>query len=213
MHTEQYKLLINRICKLKSLYLPSNTSPTGEYDDNDYERVLAFNLLVHAEIEYYFEQSALLIAGLAYDMWDKKQISSKVLLALAVYYDGTYAALPDDIKGNRRNEDINKRIKDAYTRYNHYIRSNNHGIKTKNLLNIFLPIGIQVEDLDENMLTAMDNFGAKRGIIAHSTNSNRAIHLEAPDDAENKISNIMAYINKFDEFLNEHVDTLKRATL
>ncbi|MEJ8728522.1 hypothetical protein WKS99_05735 [Flintibacter sp. HCN-6482] len=49
-------------------------------------------------------------------------------------------------------KDINWRVNTSYTSYNRQVRSSNHGIKEKNILSIFLPIGIKISEIDEDIL-------------------------------------------------------------
>lgn len=206
MHTEKYLTLQRRLVRLREIYLPQVFSPTGEYNDIDYEKVLAYTVLSHAEMEYYFEETALAIAQKAYNRWTRSKKASTPLLALVAYYTGQYQALPESHDGNRSGEDINARINKAYSEYNSQIRVSNHGIKEKNLLGIFLPIGIEVSEFDENMLIALNNFGATRGRIAHST---RAGQLISPSDALNDVNNIMTYIDPFDSLLSAYKKSIR----
>ena len=195
MHTEKYIGLQRRLKKLREVYLPPHFSPTGAYKDSAYEKVRAYKVLVHAEIEYYFEETALIIASKAYKRWQTNKKASLPLLSLAVYYGGQYPQVPDTRTGNHSEEDLTFRIDKAYEEYNHLIRANNHGIRSKNIFSMFLPLGIELDDIDENMLIALDNFGRDRGSIAHST---RASTLTTPDDALNTVVNLMTYIEAFD---------------
>ena len=56
------------------------------------------------------------------------------------------------------------------------------------------------EYLDENLLIALNNFGRKRGTIAHSTKSSI---LTTPDDALNTVNEIISLIDTFDTFLHQ----------
>ena len=201
MHTENYIRLQRRAEKLRRVYLPSAFSPTGSYSDNVYEKVRAYKVLVHAEMEYYFEEIALLIAKKAYQKWQEKRKASTPLLAMVAYYSGNYSAAPDSHDGNRSDENIDWRINKAFADYNALVRTNNHGIKERNILSIFLPIGIQISDIDENMLIELNNFGAERGNIAHST---RVGAIVTPEDAFSSVSSLMAHISAFDEFLKKY---------
>ena len=201
MHTDKYIKLTSRLRKLRTVYLPRLFSPTGTYSESVFEKVRAYTVLSHAEMEYYFEETALSVAERAYNRWITNQKSSKPLLALVAYYDGQYQSVPEAHDGNRSDENLDVRIQKAYTSYNSLVRVNNHGIKETNILRVFLPIGIRIDDLDENLLIALNNFGAERGRIAHST---RASNLTTPDDALNTVSSIIKLIDSFDSFLHEY---------
>lgn len=204
MHTDKYIGLQNRLKKLRSVYLPKTFSPTGSYSDTVYEKVCAYKVLAHAEMEYYFEEIALSIAKKAYLKWQSSNKASTPLLSLVAYYDGHFPSPPDLHDGNNSEKDIDWRINTSYTSYNKQIRSSNHGIKETNILSIFLPIGIKISDIDEGLLLSLNNFGIERGLIAHST---RASTLQSPNDALTAVNNIMTYIDAFDQ----HLATYKKS--
>lgn len=201
MHTEKYIGLQSRLGKLRKVYLPKVFSPTGLYSDSVYEKVRAYKVLAHAEMEYYFEEVALAIAKKSYGRWKSSNKASTPLLSLVAYYEGQFSPPPNTHDGNNADKDLNWRIDTAYTNYNKMVRSNNHGIKEKNVLSIFLPIGVKISDIDESMLLALENFGSERGIIAHST---RTPTLITPDDALASVKDLMTYIDSFDQFLAEY---------
>ena len=198
MHTENYTNLKHRLDKLKRVYLPRTFSATGSYKDPTYEKVRAYKVLAHAEMEYYFEQTALSIARLAYEKWNAEKKASTPIIALVAYHTGQFSQIPEQHDGNHSEEDISFRIHTSYSQYNSLIRDKNNGIKEKNILNIFLPIGVQSNEIDVDMLTALNNFGSERGMIAHST---RSSNITTPEDALNSVNDLMSYIGTFDEFL------------
>lgn len=206
MHTDKYLRLKKRLDKLKSIYLPPVFSPTGSYSDSDFEKVRAYEVLSHVEMEYYFEEVALAIAQKAYQCWQLKRKVSPPLLSLVAYYSGQFPSIPDVHSGNNSEKDIIWRINASYTSYNSQIRSSNNGIKEKNILSIFLPIGVNITSIDEGMLLALNNFGSERGIIAHST---RALTLTTPDDALASVTNIMTYIDAFDQYLASYKASIR----
>ncbi|MCU6701231.1 HEPN domain-containing protein [Muriventricola aceti] len=206
MHTDKYIGLQSRLRKLQKVYLPRTFSPTGSYSDSVFEKVRAYKVLAHAEMEYYFEEVALEIAQKAYRKWSSSNKASTPLLSLVAYYDGQFPSPPDMHGGNNATKDINWRVNTSYTSYNRQVRSSNHGIKEKNILSIFLPIGIKISEIDEDMLIALDNFGSERGLIAHST---RASTLTTPDDALSSVNNIMTYIDTFDRFLATYKNSVR----
>lgn len=205
MNTEKYIALRKRIRALKKVYLPAKFSPTGAYRDSTYEKVRAYEVLAHAEMEFYFEEIALSIAKSAYEKWSNFYKASPPLVAMVAYYSGQYPSMPESHDGNISDKDVDYRVKAAYQEYNHRIRVNNHGIKEKNILSIFLPIGVRISDLDEGMLIALNNFGSERGKIAHST---RASKITTPEDALSTVADLMSYIDLFDQFLSKYKRTI-----
>ena len=193
--TKQYQYLCKRYKELKRALLPSKLSLTGNYQNTTFEKVSAFKLLTHAELEYYFEEIALTIAKDAYEKWKKNNIASPALVALLAYCKKDFPAIPESTNDQKSKKGLDERIQDAYTQYNSYVRSNNHGIKEKNMLALFLPIGVKKDQIDNSLLIALDNYGAARGIIAHST---KAKQQSSPSDANQAIKDLIALIASFD---------------
>lgn len=194
-HSKQYVLLLNRDSKLRKALLPIKRSPTGNYKQLTYERVRAYKVLFHAELEYYFEEITKSIMKSAKDKWDKNREASSTLVALMAYCTKSFASIPEHTRDQHINDDLVKRINCAYTEHFAYIKTHNHGIKEKNILALLLPIGVQIEDIDNNLLIALNNFGSDRGEIAHST---RAKLCSTPDDAEATVNNILQLLDAFD---------------
>ena len=199
--TDLFRFLSCRNNALKKALLPIHLSPTGNYKEKKKKKVRAYEVLVHAELEYYFEQLAIRIMQNAWDEWNNN-IATKAIVALVAYSEKSFAPLPESTSDQRRNEDLKKRVHDAYTEHNRYIRSLNHGIKEKNILALFLPLGIEIGTIDNNLLIALDSFGSNRGQIAHST---RAVQNVTPEDAMNTVAQILALVALFDSYvLNEY---------
>lgn len=208
MHTDKFIGLQSRLNKLRRVYLPHTFDPTGSYSDSTLEKVRAYKVLAHAEMEYYFEEVALSIARRAYQKWNSARKASTPLVSMVAYYEGQFPSVPDIHDGNNSAKDIDWRINSSFASYNQYVRSNNHGIKEKNILNIFLPIGVRVGEIDNDLLIALNSFGAERGVIAHSTRSG-APSVTTPDDALASVTNIMTYIDTFDQQLHSYRSSIR----
>lgn len=176
MATEYYRNLCERFEKLQNAFLPEEFSPTGEYADIVYEHTRAYKVLTHAELEYYFEEAAKAIAQKALREWRSSNQVSKPLLALVAYYPGAFEPLPELSNGNHVQMDLEQRISTSFTAYFSYVNSENHGIKEKNLIHLFLPIGIRIDELPHDLLISANNYGSMRGAIAHSTRAQQMLH-------------------------------------
>lgn len=202
METEYYKKLRERFKKLELAFLPSTFSPTGDYpDDSVFEHARAYKVMTHAELEYYFEEIAKSIAKKAFDEW-KNNHPTKALVALVAYYPGAFDPIPELAKGNNAQKTLDVRINDALTSYYRYIQSENHGIKEKNILHIFLPLGIQIDEIPPDLLIFANNYGATRGEIAHSTRTQKILQ---PEDAKKDADEILKYVQQFDELLSTYL--------
>lgn len=57
-------------------------------------------------------------------------------------------------------------VSDAVTKHHKKI-NDNHGIKERNVLSLFLPLGLKYSALDPIWLADLDSFGSRRGDTAH----------------------------------------------
>ena len=202
MATEYYRNLRERFEKLRNAFLPAEFSPTGEYADIVYEHTRAYKVLTHAELEYYFEEVAKAIAQKALREWRSSNQVSKPLLALVAYYPGAFEPLPELSTGNHVRMDLEQRISDSCTEYFRYVRSENHGIKERNLIHLFLPIGIKIDELPHDLLISANNYGVMRGAIAHST---RAQQMLQPEEVKRAADEILDNVALLDDLLEPYL--------
>jgi gas vesicle protein len=159
--------------------LPANFSPIGSYTDRQLDRARGYRLLAHAEIESYLEEISQMVITNALREWKNDNKPSNTIVAfLACYHSGW---LQFDHEHNHKIEEIarsRKKIKNnieeifnlAQGQYIQILKSN-HGVREKNFIKLISPTGVEIKDLDESWLTNLDDFGKKRGEIAHKTSS------------------------------------------
>lgn len=208
MSSERLLQLKAQLSTLREHLLPDPFEETGLYEHH--ERVatsaLAYRVLAHAEVEAYFEDRALEVVNKARLAWEKNSHISKVSLCLIAFSGRTMALPPESLEPPSDNKrkiwpellDIGKRLKPVFTAYNSFVRTENHGIKEKNLLSILLPIGIEHSSLDPAFLADIESFGSMRGHTAHT--SSRAAVRRAVDPKEefNRIESLLVGIGAID---------------
>lgn len=156
-YSAKYKQLSKRISLIETNYLPA-IKPRGNYTDKEQDDMRSYSFLVHAEIEFYFEEIARGTIIRALNRWKKDHNNkSHILLSLVCFCKETLTT-----------PDITTRIHQACHYYEKVLKKNN-GIKEANILNILLPIGIEKVDIDITWLNTLSAFGETRGNIAHST--------------------------------------------
>lgn len=207
MHTQYYNQLLERFQKLNKALLPRVLSPIGNYKDSTYERTRAYKVLTHAEIEYYFEQTALAIATAAYTKWTLSNKSSKTITALVAYNQAAPSPLPELKGGNYSDKTLVDRVSRSFQCYCSQVNSKNHGIKESNILGLALPIGFTEADLTDDLLLALNNYGTTRGLIAHST---RATQRLSPNDVKDEVDNLVVLICPLDEIFFNFMDGLNQ---
>lgn len=157
-NTLRFNQLTTRINIIENSYLPV-VNPLGNYTSKQQDDLRAYLLLVHAEIEAYFEKISEDKVKAAFKAWELKRTKSNVLLALVSFCDEPLV-----------DKELTLKVNQALTLYIKKLR-NNHGIKEKNLLEILLPVGIEYNSIDTTWLHTMTSFGVNRGEVAHSTAS------------------------------------------
>jgi hypothetical protein len=156
---QRLQRLLTRLDKLVAHLLPATFSLTGRYSPRQHDYTKAFLLLVHAELESYFEDRARKHATNAEARYQSKGICTPVLSRLLVYHNAAKGEL-----GPVSPNAVSKAI-------NYYLDhlDKNHGIKEKHLLNIFLPLGIGHAELDAQLVAACNQLSQKRGQFAHAS--------------------------------------------
>lgn len=193
--SSMYKQLLKRVSFIERTLLPKE-KPLGDYTMKELYLVNCYVFLIHAEIESYIEDFAKRKMTLAWENWEKKRKSSICIEAVL-----SFLPINNETFGKKEKENtysLESRINNSVTQYNKILADNN-GIRRKNLLNILLPLGVEIKQLDETWLNVMDEFGKKRGEIAHNSIVKTQIDLKTE---KNKINmQILPELKKLTELI------------
>ena len=181
----RFRMLTKELNRLKKQFIPK-INPTGSYSDRQLALTLAYRVLVHAEIEAYFEDKVWEVALNAKNHWDSQGKTCRTLICLLAFSGQMMESPPDTLsptKATKKVRDeqikIDTKIDLAIKSFQRVIKQN-HGIKEANILALLLPIGIDTDDLDPGLAT-MNTFGEERGLVAHCSATSTTI--QAPDPA------------------------------
>ena len=184
--------------KIEKTFLSMKIRTYGSYNLQELSMARAYGLLVHAEIEYYFENIAREVVLKSYKKWKSDKISSHVLMSITAFLN-IKEQIPENVSDAKMNKNeeglIEKRLEYCVSKYMGIINSNN-GIKEKDLLKILLPLGIHLNDIDPTFLISADSFGRYRGELAH--NSIKTKSFTDPFAKKKEIVNILTEIRKLD---------------
>lgn len=149
--------------------LPS-IDDTGHYDERAYDLVRGFRVLAHAEIEAFLEDRAIAYLDHAITSFFNRGRNGKCLVSLLAY-DEPYQGPPAPIlnPGQKPTPDVQARVEAAKRRYSRYVRVSNHGVREENLLRLFVPLGINLQEVGATFVPVMDSWGSVRGSIAHAS--------------------------------------------
>jgi hypothetical protein len=193
--SRRLRQLIARINFLDKNILPPQKID-GNYTHKENDLIRSYLLLVHAEIEAYFEDMVKAKAQKALDEWNRNRKSSRCLLGILAFSGNE---LNYDNLSKYESNKIDTRINRAVKHFQDSIEKNNV-IKKNNIIKMIVPTGIEIDALDDTWLLVMDGFGSTRGVIAHNSLKVQS-QLDRNTEKE-KISNqILPEIEKIDKLL------------
>jgi hypothetical protein len=197
----------NRLVSLKASieilrrhFLPASFNPLGEYLDNRrvQAHTRAFLVLCHAEFESYFEEWAREIARASEQAWKTKSRLTPPLSFL-LSSNRERLELPETVSGAGA-QDGPRKLADLVVRlFAQYYKKikENHGIREKNIVGLFSPLGIPSSAFAPTLLPNLDALGADRGDHAH--HSAKAVTSVLDPEAEYKrIQDIIGDLDSFD---------------
>ncbi|WP_420265185.1 HEPN domain-containing protein [Candidatus Magnetominusculus dajiuhuensis] len=207
--SERFEELKNRLNQLSEHFISG--SKTIEQDD-----IRAYILLAHAEIEAYFEDITRDIAVNAYTNWNEKSTLSATLISLAIYSERNFGKVPIEIINISGTAKMNAILQTALNSFvinvshkdgiNGVVQAfaktveQNHGITEDRLLKLLIPIGVQKNELNNTWLVDINQFGERRGDIAHQSLT-KAKEILYPLSQEIKVKRILDGIEELDKIL------------
>lgn len=172
----RFKELRSRVRELREHLLPKNFSPIGDYTERQQDRARGYRLLVHAEFESYLEDISRETVTQAIREWKANKNPSIIIVSFLASYHSSWNTGEEiqneeivKIATSRKNakDSIVEIIDLAQQQFTNKLKKN-HGVKSKNFKTLILPIGVDIQILDQTWLTSLDDFGSKRGEVAHN---------------------------------------------
>ena len=198
MASDEWMRLKGRLSRLDINFLPS-AKAMGDYDSEELDRIAAYVVLVHAEIESYLETVCAKASDTAIAKWRTTRASSRTLLALIVFLEKKkQVSSGTSLFSDGRS--LIRLVDETYASYGSVIRNNN-GIKESNLRRLLLPLGLLEMELDGGLLRALDDLGSKRGKVAHKTRTFGATLALDPVYLRGLVTEIVDLLEAFDEQL------------
>lgn len=174
-NTNEYRLLEKRINELEeSLIKEFISKDTLDMSKKEIELARAYRLLVHAELEAYFESIAKKLLNKAIQKWRTKKKANLTIVSLLAHF-----------KKIEKDDSLDTKVNKIVNDFSIEIIKKNHGIKAKNISDMFVPLGIDKGDIDAALLAALDSFGANRGETAHNSGK-----VQNPIDIRTEVGNV-----------------------
>lgn len=204
--SKQLKFLERETSRLRGHFLPDPFDPLGQYDDTArvQAHTRAFVVLAHAEVESYLESWAKEIARAAERAWiAKRRVTGPLAFLLATRAERL--AIPETLAGPGAKDPV-VRLREASVKlfegYFKLIRENN-GVKEKNFVALFAPLGIEAGAVSATLLPDLDTFGSLRGKHAH--NSARSVESVLDPETEfTRVSKLLIELESLDTWLSDY---------
>lgn len=169
-----YGRLLNALNENADAFYPKDYRSRLDFEDVEIRKIIAFRLLVHAEVEEYIEESCRAIANGAWARWQSSAQPTKPLLALVAFSAQHLGLPPGEWQAPQPTQrklwpdkvTLTNRVNLAISAYNMLLKEN-HGIKESNLMRVLLPVGVPWSDVPPVLVAQMDSYGASRGAVAH----------------------------------------------
>lgn len=196
MKSAALRKLEKDVWALRMKYLPARFSPTGNYSPDQYTDTASFILAAHAGMESYIEQ----LAQDKISLLDRAIKAGKRPRAATVLLSSSFnqkqPACPANVLEIGDTSYREERLLDALNKVRIRAEANN-GIRTKHVLPIFIPLGVDETKVDTNLLNDLDQFGKLRGDVAHNAQWNWPA-LPDPRDARNRAVSIVTGFTEFE---------------
>lgn len=235
MSSVRFTKLKSGLVRVRNLFLPATRDITGSsYVPDDSARAAAYIALAHAEIQHYFDDRARDLATKANFSFFNYGTVSREIIALLCYGPPSKDELPLGLAaalgGEKRavasqtqsvinySATLTENIVKSSKAYEDDVRRKNNGIKSSNLLKLFLPLGFSVDSINDKWLAQMDSIGASRGENVHKSLGSTIIGdpFEFFDDIEMALNgnaawnsnNQISSIRNFDDAIDDRINFL-----
>lgn len=205
----RFMAMQSELSNLRNQFLPAQFDPTGAYSVLVIAQARAYRVLAHAEVEHYLEDRAREVATNALTKWRNTGAVNRCLMALIAFSGKEMQSPPDTLapsepSATQRHEErlkITKRV-DAASRTFFQCVKDNHGVKERNILQLFIPVGFDDADFDPVWLVTMNSFGEKRGEAAHLSAHHTVSHPPDPKSEFDLVMDVLGGIEIVDEKLS-----------
>ena len=193
--------MAREIESLRAHFLPDPFDPVGTYADASrvQANARAFLVLSHAEVESFLEEWAKDIARSAETVWKgKNRVTPPLAFLLAALAERL--AIPD-VLGVHQDapHKFRELTEKAFAKYYKQVKDNN-GVREKNLLALFMPLGLPSSAVGATLLPNLDGFGSDRGTHAHHAASAVVNPLD-PETEYKRVKNVLADLLDLDTWL------------
>ncbi|MGX1101012.1 hypothetical protein ACSSVZ_005080 [Amorphus sp. MBR-141] len=210
MPSSHYLDLKQSIRTLRSHLLPRQFDSSGNYTERVFTKVVAFRVLSHAAIEEYIEERVVEIAIESSKTCKYFGRIPHPTACLLSFSEASGKLPPDTLLPPNPNHssawpekiDVFTRISKVTSFYVRFVKSENHGVREKNIISLLIPIGYPHQNLDPYLVSELDNFGKLRGEFAHTGVSKHVQSKPNPELELKKVTEIVNLLKNVDKELD-----------
>lgn len=196
--SKEYGILQKNIGALKTQFLNYKKRMDGRYTFYELTQCRAFITFSHAEFEIYFEAMASKAVNAAEKHWRQHARVTNAIAAMMTYRPQKELTLPDSPIDQGSKSKFRTLVGSAIASQRMVIKGN-HGIKPRNLSELFLPLGMAPDQFDGALLIQLKNFGERRGDHVHQNSQVSLPKVRDPfDDELHDIEFLVSEIEAFD---------------
>lgn len=219
MASVEYRELGATVGLLRRHLLPQRFDPTGNYRERAFTGVVSFRLLCHAAIEEYLESRVIMVAVKSSAAMKAGKMSHAAACLLS--FSETHFGLPPDTlsapqptqsKVWPEKIDIKERSRLTSSSFVASVRSDNHGIRERNILRLLLPVGFDINKIDPVLLAELDSFGQSRGQFAHSSARAHIKNKPDPKTEYERVKKIVQLLQAVDVEIDHILKAIPKAS-
>ena len=195
MSSAEYKALKKRFDELRRRFVSFTIPLTRNPRPSELDKIAAFKLLMHAEIETYIEDRVARALAESVNGWLTRRTANRCVLNLALRWSEGWNG-QDGFDKIQSGTDIDELIK-RYSKRAREELSQNNGIKQNAFSRIACTAGLIEDNLDRTLLLELENFGSTRGDVAHR-GVGKVNSLNSPESEANSAKNIVNLLEQFD---------------
>ena len=198
MPSREYQKLKKNICALKGHFLDFKKRLDGRYTRYELAQCRAFITFCHSEFEIYLETASGRAVERAEKNWKRTGRTTRVISAMLAYRLNGEVSLPDDPPRQAQRSKLDTLIGHAISRQKSAIKGN-HGIRPRNLAELFIPIGMKPDQFEDPLLVQLKNLGERRGDQVHQDSQVSLPRIRDPfDDELRDVEFLLSEIEPFD---------------
>lgn len=199
MPSQPFSILRRNIAELERQFLNFEKRGDGRYTRHELTQCRAFITFCHSEVEIYLETMALRAVDRAEKKWQNKGKIINAAAAMVAYRGIKEVSLPDDPTNQAGRNRFSTIIGGAIAAHRASIRRN-HGIKRKDIAELYIPLGLDPTQFSETLLIQLDKLGSRRGDHVHQSSKVSLPNIRDPfDDEQKDIHFLLADLEAFDE--------------